>query len=138
MNRTQFEKEVNDRIRTLMSYMAEVQKIKNYRFNNECSNFIPATNSKIREMRNSSAQVLNMSDADFYAYDFTAYFKHLDDMMKSAESTLRYLKSLPPIRSRVKDDKTNNVNSTHTTPKLSKIAQKQLKENDFQAEEMER
>ena len=97
MTKEQLKMEVNKRVEVLRSYMAQVQKIENYRYDRECQDFFPRVTGAIRKMNSNLQQLLSLSDADFSAYNVARFIKDMDTTVSGLETAFQHIKSRGPI-----------------------------------------
>ena len=126
MNKEQLKNEVNRRVETLKSYLDQVQKIENYRYDIECQSFFPTVNGIIRKMNRSLQNLLSLSDADFNSYNIAGFINDLDNMMIEPRMTWEHIKSKGPLPRRPYGE----ARKTAKHVKLPKSCQKLLIEDE--------
>lgn len=93
MNKEQLKNEVNNRIEILKSYLGQVQKIENYKYDIECQSYFPMINNTIIKMRKRLELIMSKSDTEFKEFNIANYIKDLDNMMNTPKCTLEHIKS---------------------------------------------
>ena len=114
MTKEQIRSEVNSRIKTLQSYLEQVQKIENSNYDTECQYYFSSVTSVIRKMEVSLQRIEALSDLEFAEYDTARFMKDLDKMMTAPTAGFMHIKRKPPI------PKPKYHPSNNTTAKLSK------------------
>lgn len=97
MNKKQLENEITTRIELLKSYMGQVQKIHNYRYDIECQSYFPTVNGIIRKMNRILSNCLSLSDAEFKNLNFERIMADLNSLMEEPRATLEHIKSKGPL-----------------------------------------
>lgn len=93
MTKSQFEKEVKNKIELLIKYIGEVQNIPNYRDDIECQDYFTMVNNTIRKMRKTISNCTSLPDADFKNLDFNKIFADIEYGMEAPKSCLDHIKS---------------------------------------------
>ena len=126
MTKAQLKNEVNKRVETLRSFVSQVQKIENYKYDRECQNFFPRVTSAIKSMNNTLNQLCNLDDAEFNAYDTSKFLKDIDSTVSVLESAFKHIKSRGPFFRETPGD----LITHHRGNKLPKSYQNMLTKDD--------
>ena len=127
MTKAQLKNEVNKRIETLRSFVSQVQKIENYKYDRDCQNFFPRVTSAITSMNNTLYQLCNLDDADFSAYNTAKFLNDIDSTVASLRASFNYIKSKGPLK---RDGGENKLITMHRGNKLPKSYQNMLTKDD--------
>ncbi len=97
MNKKQLEKEITTRTEMLKSYLGQVQKIHNYRYDIECQSYFPTVNEIIRKMNRILTNCLSLSDDEFKNLNFEQIMADLNRLMEQPRTTLEHIKAREPL-----------------------------------------
>lgn len=97
MTKEQIRNEVNSRIKTLKSYLEQVQSIENSNYDTECQYYFSSVTSVIRKMEVSLQRIEALSDSEFAEYDTARFMRDLDKMMTAPTAGFMHIKRRPPI-----------------------------------------